>query len=228
MKTDAKLPDYCSICHHSIEPTKIAENIIYDSHGTIRSFEIVIKCPREACSRLLIARYRRPLDRPHYSRSGSIPDFILQTLEPSEFEAPDLPQEVVNISEQFKIIYSEAAKAEHYKLSRIAGGGYRQALEYLVKDYCIYKNSENPEEVKEMFLGECINKFIDDPNIKECARLATWLGNDETHYTKKWVDTDIEDLKVLIDLTMSWIKNNILTEKYRNKMNPEKDNSNRD
>ena len=32
------------------------------------------------------------------------------------------------------------------------------------------------------------------------------LGNDETHYSRKWVDMDINDLKILIRLTVTWMK----------------------
>ena len=60
----------------------------------------------------------------------------------------------------------------------------------------------------------CINDYVTDTNIKECARRATWLGNDETHYERRWNEHDIEDLKVLIDLTKNWIDNELLTEHY--------------
>jgi hypothetical protein len=40
------------------------------------------------------------------------------------------------------------------------------------------------------------------------AERAVWLGNDEVHYTKKWENKDIDDLKTLINLVMSIIHNN--------------------
>ena len=45
-----------------------------------------------------------------------------------------------------------------------------------------------------------------------------WLGNDETHYVRKWEEKDIRDLKILIRLTESWIQNSILTDKYLREM----------
>ena len=60
--------------------------------------------------------------------------------------------------------------------------------------------------------------YISDSNIKDCAAGATWLGNDETHYTRVWTENDINDLKILIQLTQNWISNELLTEKYRSAM----------
>lgn len=45
------------------------------------------------------------------------------------------------------------------------------------------------------------------------ASRAVWLGNDETHYTRKWEDKDINDLKSIIELTLHWIESEIRTQK---------------
>lgn len=63
-----------------------------------------------------------------------------------------------------------------------------------------------------------IDNYVTDVNLKACAKRAAWLGNDETHYVKKWENRDIHDLKILIKLTCGWIVNNILTEKYMTEM----------
>ena len=82
--------------------------------------------------------------------------------------------------------------------------GYRKALEFLIKDYLISLHLDKEEEFRKAALGNCINK-IDNSSIKELARRATWLGNDETHYIRKWEDRDIHDLKNLIDLSYQYI-----------------------
>jgi hypothetical protein len=43
------------------------------------------------------------------------------------------------------------------------------------------------------------------------AERATWLGNDETHYIRKWEDKDLQDMKRLITLTTYWIMSDQLT-----------------
>jgi hypothetical protein len=54
--------------------------------------------------------------------------------------------------------------------------------------------------------------------IKQVSERATWLGNDETHYQRRWVDKDLSDLKVLIDLVLHWIKMEHLTDEALNSM----------
>lgn len=67
-----------------------------------------------------------------------------------------------------------------------------------------------------------IQTKIQDPNLKNCAERATWLGNDETHYLRIW-DKDIEDEKILITLCVNWIHNHLLTRGYVRSMPPKKD-----
>jgi len=59
-----------------------------------------------------------------------------------------------------------------------------------------------------------IQERIADPNIKAMAKRATWLGNDESHYVRKWDDPDMTKLKQLIALTVSWINTHQLTKRY--------------
>jgi hypothetical protein len=54
-------------------------------------------------------------------------------------------------------------------------------------------------------LGACIEKHVDDHRLKAVAKRAAWLGNDETHYFRKWTDKDLQDLKNLLNMTVSWI-----------------------
>ena len=69
-----------------------------------------------------------------------------------------------------------------------------------------------------MFLGTVIREFVDDQKIKLCAERAAWLGNDETHYERRWEGKDIEDVKTLIKLTCFWIESDLVTAKYTNEM----------
>jgi hypothetical protein len=54
--------------------------------------------------------------------------------------------------------------------------------------------------------------YIKSEQIKGIAKRAAWLGNDETHYVRKWEDKDLNDLKKLITLTLHWIEIETLTE----------------
>jgi hypothetical protein len=50
-------------------------------------------------------------------------------------------------------------------------------------------------------LANCLSQYIDNVNIKSIGHRAIWLGNDETHYVRKWETKDLGDLKKLIDIT---------------------------
>lgn len=206
-------PDVCPICHHALRPIHVTGSFAGRPIDIGTFLEMVFKCPRHECSRLFIARYRCR-SFPADIRRGPKPTFEFQHALPFTLKPPDLPEEIKKLSPNFMEIYGQAAAAEQYGLNQIAGVGYRKALEFLVKDYCISRQPDKAEEIKSAFLGTCIKTYVDDANTKLCAERAAWLGNDETHYVRRWEDKDIGDLKTLIKLTMAWIQNNLLTAKY--------------
>lgn len=94
----------------------------------------------------------------------------------------------------------------------ICGPGYRKSLEFLVKDYVIKSHQDKVEEIKRLPLGRCISDYVADEKVKQVAARAVWLGNDETHYLRKWEGKDLTDLKILINLTVHWIEMDELTQ----------------
>lgn len=127
---------------------------------------------------------------------------------------------ISSISPTFASIYNQAYHAEQYNLDQICGVGYRKALEFLIKDYLISKEEDDAvkENIKRKFLNNCIQENIQNENIKNVAKRAVWLGNDETHYIRKWADRDVNNLKHLIDLTVRWIENEVETERVLQEM----------
>ncbi|MGX5485233.1 hypothetical protein ACWKS0_19040 [Bacillus cereus] len=114
---------------------------------------------------------------------------------PSGFKGKEFPPEIEQASRSFIEIYHQSERAESEGLSHIAGMGYRKALEFLIKDYLINTQGQNRDDIENKFLGRCINENISEQRIKDAANRASWLGNDETHYVRKWVNKDVEDLK---------------------------------
>ena len=118
-----------------------------------------------------------------------------------------------NISSSFQEIYNQAYCAEQLNLEHICGVGYRKALEFLIKDYLISETEDEvlKENIKKKHLGNCINENVQNEKIKAVAKRAAWLGNDETHYLRRWEGKDVNDLKRLIDLTIHWIESEVET-----------------
>lgn len=126
---------------------------------------------------------------------------------------------IANLSSAFVKIYNEAYAAEQMSLMEVCGVGYRKALEFLVKDYAIEgKDEATTEKIKKALLGPCIETYVSDSRIKEVAKRAAWLGNDETHYIRKWENKDVQDLKGLIRLTIRWVEQEKETEKLLEEM----------
>jgi hypothetical protein len=121
---------------------------------------------------------------------------------------------ITAISKDYCAIYNEAHEAERNGLTLVAGPGYRKALEFLVKDYLftIHTDTAEKEKMQKMLLGNCIATYIKNERIAQTAGRAAWLGNDETHYVRKWEGKDLDDLKRLIGLTVRWIEMEQMTD----------------
>jgi len=125
---------------------------------------------------------------------------------------------IAQVSPSFVEIHSQAQEAEGLGLATLVGIGYRKAIEFLIKAYLIRTLPDKKEVILQANLGQCISNYVSDPKVKMCAERATWLGNDETHYMRTWLDKDLQDLKVLIKLTQYWISSDILTSDYGSNM----------
>jgi hypothetical protein len=63
-----------------------------------------------------------------------------------------------------------------------------------------------------------IKDHVSDAKVKQVAARAVWLGDDETHYQRKWEDKDLKDLGVLIRLTIHWIEAEEMTKEVLKSM----------
>lgn len=191
----------CPMCHFSIAPVFLGD-IKSETQETIY---LIFMCPK--CEKIFFAKYKD-------EGANLEMDYQLKDIYPKYAKDTEYEKSIKDISPMFVEIFNQAAKAEAENLNEICGMGYRKALEYLIKDYIISNNPDKEHEVKNELLGACINKMIDNPKIKKMAKGATWLGNDETHYIRRWKDKDIKDLKALINLTIYWIMYELKTKEY--------------
>jgi hypothetical protein len=137
-----------------------------------------------------------------------------------DFEEPneEFSKLIKNISPDFDKIYNQSLKSEMLGLDEICGFGYRKSLEYLMKDYLIYKSPEEEHQTirEHQSIVKCMKEYpkIIDENILKTSERGFWLGNDHSHYYKKHENLKVEDLKKLIDLTIRWIENKEETDHY--------------
>jgi len=202
-----RYPDTCPICHQGIDPRIIHSYL--DNLDDNHDIQIVFHCPRDECHKLFIGTYMlSPLG------------YFLSRLAPIVFFERIFSKEIQEVSENFITIFNEALQAEEMVLTQICGPGYRKALEFLIKDYAIRSESDEnkKENIRNKHLGQVIEENISDNNVKTTAKLASWLGNDETHFVRFWEQMDIDDLKTLIEITVRWIESEEITNAYKKKM----------
>lgn len=200
-------PNNCPYCHKSIYP------IIIDAHQFESNLEVIMYCPNTNCNRSFIAYYY--INGMGYNAPSA--EYRNQT-SVGTIEEKLFPETINKISPQFETLYNQSYAAEQYNLNAIAGGGYRKALEFLIKDYAISKNPQDKEKIEKIFLTEVMKHYVNDERIVKVARRATWLGNDEIHYKRKWINKDLQDLKNLISLTLHWIEMEDLTHNFEIEM----------
>ena len=167
------------------------------------SLDVFSQCTSAACEKTFITEFLEDVNKFTFSKVKPLGI-------PFKKEFSDILNE---LSPNFVEIYNQSYIAEQLDLNHVCGVGYRKALEFLIKDYLIaISPEEKHKDIKDKFLNNCIKDDIDNTNIKKVAVRAVWLGNDETHYIRKWENKDISDLKTLIGLTIHYIESEIQAE----------------
>jgi len=204
------IPNTCPLCHRDVNIT--AHKYV---KWTDDWAEIVYDCPNRRCGRLFIAHYRL--------FSGIGPQ--LEWLQPIEISIRGISEVIRKISSDFAETYTQSERARQSGLSQICGPGFRKAFEFLIKDYAkhVATQDEEKKKIEKSFSGDVVENYIGDVRVKEMAKRALWLGNDESHYLRKWKDHDVADLIMLIQLTIYWIQMEQLSSDYRQTMAEGKD-----
>ncbi len=191
-KYEFMFPDKCPICKHSISPLLQGKYINELNNDTY----LLLSCPN--CKKGFIAGYK--CEDEYYVNNKRHLSF--------EISHPNIPDKVnwnnniEELSPMFCDIYNQAHSAEVYELNQISGIGYRKALEFLIKDYCIHNHPDDKDEISKIPLAQVIKEYIRDNKIQKLAKASIWIGNDETHYIRKFEDKDISDLKRFINATV--------------------------
>lgn len=197
------VPDNCPFCHKSITP-----NLLY-GYKQETELEVFMYCPDSNCNASFIGYYIKDM----YNVYFYINKTTKGTIKYREFS-----EKICEISQIFEVIYNQSFAAEQQNLTEICGVGYRKALEFLIKDYTILNNLDKKDLIEKKALGVVIDEFVNDSRVKSVSKRAVWLGNDHTHYIKKWEGKNLDDLKKLIDLVVHWIEMESLTQSFENEM----------
>jgi len=203
-------PDACPICHHKVVPMVMKATM--DGLVTRDRLQVAYLCPNRECGRMFIGIFNTPGGH----QQGI---FFFEQVLPATPIVAQFSKEIRDLSPRFVDVHDDAEAAAAYGLKELEGMGLRKALEFLVKDFAMRGRDEAAiEMIRPMALAQVIENYCDDAKLKMAAKRATWLGNDETHYVKRWEEKDVNDLRTLVRITVSWIEREILTEQFTESM----------
>lgn len=202
-------PDRCPQCHTAVHPKLLSQHLSAEKGAAYLTY----LCTSRRCLRPFVATYERT------SVHGNA--YRLRFTAPRTTIRSTFPESIAEVSPTFCEIYGQVENAKADGLDQLVGIGLRKALEFLVKDFSKSEHPDKTAEIERTSLGKCIDTYISDHNVLQCAKRAAWLGNDETHYIRKWTDKDVSDLYLLVRLTVNWIDNHLLTKKYISEMSGE-------
>ncbi|MCI8332645.1 MAG: DUF4145 domain-containing protein [Clostridiales bacterium] len=188
----------CPLCHTSFDGSHLSAHVKSTEQPVLY---ILHFC--HTCDRCFLSFYSKP----YY-----LDEYTLKASTPRSHHEEQFSNHIVKLSPEFVEIYNQSSEAEHEGLSKICGMGYRKALEFLIKDFIIYKHPNDRDKIIKMSLSSCIDTHIDNKNIKELAIKSAWIGNDQTHYFKKHENRDIIDLKNFIEAVAYYISMELTVE----------------
>jgi hypothetical protein len=200
-------PDECPLCHRSM-----SINPVYLVQISDNCLQGLYQCAKLECHNLFIATF-------YLNASNGY--FYFKFAAPFNPIAKSVDPKLTEISPEFVETYQQSWRAKQANMMKIAGTGFRRALEFLVKDYATRDLPDDKKEpIRKKPMVQCIREHIQEDGIKTVAERAAWLGNDETHYLRKWEDKDINDLIDLIDSVGNWIVIHLKTEHLKKTMPP--------
>ena len=176
--------------------------------GSLGLLYVTYVCPSSECSQAFLGVFHT---------EGRYDDALILELHavyPKVSVSYKCPEHIKAISPEFETLYQQALRAEAYDLPDAAGPCARKALEFLVKDYAKHKIKEAAAgsdvsaellAIDKTPLQAVINEHVDSKKINDVVSRATWIGNDEVHYIRKWENEDFQSLKKLIGLTVSFL-----------------------
>lgn len=198
-----KLPERCPFCHELVTPEIKGSNFntsATDTHKDLIILELFVVCSNSFCQKSFIG---------YYNMIGNNEFGFINTSK-GESKKRAFSTTINSISNKFSKIYNQAYTAEQNELFEICGMGYRKALEFLLKDYCIAKFSTDKIKIEKMYISDLLEEFIHDDVIKQVSIRAFWLGNDETHYIRLNEKYGLKDLKDFINSIVDIIEANEL------------------
>jgi len=189
---DTDIPIICPYCGAFVQPNlKQSVAASYNS-----SIIILVTFNVTCCDKLFFSTFQKHESESRADLLYTYPSYQLDTL----------PEAVHNISPRFVELYKQANYAENMNFFELAGTGYRNALEVLIKDYAINELKIPRDEVISKKLHKAIELYLPNIRLSTSADVVRLLGNDNTHYERKYEDIDFPILKQYLEIFIKTIE----------------------
>jgi hypothetical protein len=165
------------------------------------SVEVNHTCTNQSCSRSFIDLYNIVINNISLTANKihTLKDLEIETEDFVLFFARKGEKEVFS---RFHPIYSEAMDALKSGMEDASGVLLRKCLEALIYDYIKFgaKIKGKPIDIRILQKQGLMKSVetIEDVALKELAKRAVWIGNDNVHTNKKWNHFDSDDLDRLL------------------------------
>ena len=117
---------------------------------------------------------------------------------------------ISGISPRFISLYNQALRSRDNNDFDLAAIGYRSAIEVLIKDYAINELNKDENEVSKKKLHDAISEYLPGSDFMNSADVIRYIGNDYTHYDRKYSDLDFSILDTYMDIFIGLIRTKLL------------------
>lgn len=171
---------------------------------------VVTACPH--CSGITVSHFTRVAKNKYILEHLS---FQLKYTTPkiqsgNSFSEYKISPEIKEAFPEFISILQQSISAEEHGLDKLAGMGYRKALEFLVTDYLIFLDIKDAPkdwlQDPKTTLAQKI-RYLPNERLITLAKATSYIGNDETHYTRQHPEHDIDSIKMFLKAILSDIDN---------------------
>lgn len=179
---------YCGIGTDAVQVTIYPIGI---TDGTVANASY--KCT--SCDKIFHVSYIKLNDEDEFKPFSVYPNF----------QGREFSKEISEVSPRFVKLYNQAYKAEYDNNYELAGSGYRNALEILIKDFAINVLKHKKDDVVKFKLYGAIAEYLPDVDMSNCADVVRILGNDNTHYERDYENIDFSVLKQYLNIFIDMI-----------------------
>lgn len=190
-------PMLCPRCGAYVDSTKADTKLFSMSTDPHYGF---VKYTCTHCKKPYIVAYEIDYEHKSTKFSAFFPSMS------AEFEN----ERLANVSPRFISYYNQAMRAELAGDIELAATGYRMSLECLVKDYAINELGRDRNEVSRKTLYEAIGEYLGERDLISTADVVRILGNDYTHYERRYPEHDFPILKSYMEIFIRLIDTKIM------------------